>query len=126
MYKAKFSEGRMFIKSTDMVTEVREKMRDGKGNAELLHIIKKEDTRGKVRLFAKVRLAKGCSIGMHAHEGEDEVFYILSGRGTAIDGGEEHEIGPGDAILTGNGASHSIENTGDADLEFMAVILLYA
>ncbi len=115
----------MFRKSTDMVTEVRERMRDGAGSTEILHIIKKEDTKGHLRLFAKVRLRKGCSIGLHAHEGEDEVFYILSGKGKANDSGKEYDVGPGDAIVTGNGASHSIANTGDEPLEFMAAILLY-
>jgi mannose-6-phosphate isomerase-like protein (cupin superfamily) len=115
----------MFRKSEDMITEVRERMRDGEGKVEILHIIKKDDTKGKIRLFAKVKLNKGCSIGMHSHEGEDEVFYILSGRGMAIDDGKEYAVGPGDAIVTGDGASHSIANTGDEPLEFMAVILLY-
>jgi len=108
-----------------MMTEIRERMRDGKGNTEILHIIKKEETNGKVRLFAKVTLKKGCSIGYHIHENEDEVFYILSGSGTATDADKTVSIGPGDAIVTGNGAGHSIENTGDEPLVFMAVILLY-
>jgi mannose-6-phosphate isomerase-like protein (cupin superfamily) len=115
----------MFKKSTEMATEVRERMRDGNGSTEILHIIKKEETKGKIRLFAKVRLKKGCSIGLHAHEGEDEVFYILSGKGRANDSGKDYEVGPGDAIVTGNGASHSIANTGDEPLDFIAVILLY-
>jgi mannose-6-phosphate isomerase-like protein (cupin superfamily) len=41
------------------------------------------------------------------------------------DAGKEYEVGPGDAVLTGNGSGHSVRNDGDEPLEIMAVILLY-
>jgi len=41
------------------------------------------------------------------------------------DNGTITEVGPGDAVLTGNGASHSVEAVGDEPLVMMAVILLY-
>ena len=38
--------------------------------------------------------------------------------------GTKNEINAGDAVLTGDEASHSIENTGPELLEIMAIILL--
>ena len=59
-----------------------------------------------------------------------EPFAIFESRGRRVtirrDGETEtRELGPGDASLTGRGSSHSIENIGDGDLEFVAIILTY-
>lgn len=37
----------------------------------------------------------------------------------------KQEVKEGDVILTGDGASHSIENISEEPLEVMAIILLY-
>jgi len=108
-----------------MEKEARERMRGGSGSVEFLHIFRKEELKGKVRLLARLRLRTGCSIGYHAHEGEEEVFYILSGTGIVTEQGVTSTVGPGDAVLTRGGESHSIENQGAEPLEFIATILLY-
>lgn len=116
----------MIKRAADMATEIREKMRGGTGNVHLIHILDKEEMRGKVRLFAKIILEPNCSIGMHEHVEEEEAYYILKGTGTVWDDGIKKEVHAGDVILTGNGASHSIENTGNEPLEFLAVVMLYS
>jgi mannose-6-phosphate isomerase-like protein (cupin superfamily) len=115
----------MIKRSTDMTTEVRERMRDGKGPVKLLHVFRREELRGRARLFARLSLPRGSSIGWHEHDGEEEVFYILSGSGVVNDNGTSARVGPGDAVLTGGGAGHAIENQDDEPLELMAVILQY-
>lgn len=109
-----------------MEREVRERMRGGSGAVEILHLFKEGELRsGKARLFARLRLAKGSSIGWHEHANEEEIFYVLSGRGLLSEEGGQKEIGPGDAALTGGGAGHAIENPWDEPLELLAVILRY-
>jgi len=115
----------MIKRANEMVKEIKEQMRGGKGSVEILHIFKQEELKGKARLCAKITLEPGCSIGLHQHDNEEEIFYVIQGKGTVDDNGTLSEVKAGDAILTGNGASHSIENTGDSTLELMAVILLY-
>jgi mannose-6-phosphate isomerase-like protein (cupin superfamily) len=41
------------------------------------------------------------------------------------DGTDETVVKAGDAILTGNGESHAIRNSGDDDLEIVAIIVCY-
>ncbi|MBN2531620.1 MAG: cupin domain-containing protein [Spirochaetales bacterium] len=101
-------------------------MRDGCGKVEIVHVFKKEELKGKARLFARIILHKNCSIGFHTHENEEEIYYILSGIATVNDNGTTYEAKAGDAILTGNGAGHSIENQQDSPLQVLAVILLYS
>lgn len=109
-----------------MKTEIREKMRGGKGSVELLHILEQDELKGKVRLFAKVTLNPGSSIGEHDHVGEEEAYYILKGTAQVNDNGVLKTVHAGDVILTGGGAYHAIENAGSEPLEFVAVIMLYA
>jgi len=115
----------MIRKNHEMETEVRERMRDGTGTVEVLHVFRSRELKGRTRLFARLRLAAGSSIGFHRHEGEEEIFYILSGAGEVSEGGPFSTVGPGDAVLTGDGGGHSIANTGEVPLEFLAVILVY-
>ena len=92
---------------------------------EILHIFRKEELKGKVRLLARLRLPPGSSIGYHMHEGEEEIFYILSGTGRVTEQGVSSTVGPGDAVLTGGGGGHSIENQGAEPLDCIATILVY-
>ncbi len=109
-----------------MEKEIRERMRDGDGEVEIQHLFREDEITGKARLLARLRLQKNCSIGLHRHDDEEEVYYILSGKGVVTDDGKEHQVGPGDAVLTGGGGSHSIRNSEEEPLDFVAVILLYS
>jgi mannose-6-phosphate isomerase-like protein (cupin superfamily) len=116
----------MVKKAAQMEREVRERMRGGSGAVEILHVFRQAELRsGRVRLFARLRLARGCSIGWHPHDNEEEVFYVLAGRGLVTEEGRQAEVEPGDAVLTGGGAGHAIENAGTLPLDLLAVILLY-
>jgi len=115
----------MIRKKAEMEREVRERMRDGKGVVEILHVFRQKELQGKVRLLARMRLVKGSSIGYHLHEGEEEIFYILSGTGQVTEGSSTSTVGPGDAVLTASGGGHSIENLSEEPLDFLATILLY-
>ena len=115
----------MIRKNHEMEKEVREKMRGGAGPVEILHIFRSSELKGRTRLFARLRLPEGSSIGFHRHEGEEEIFYILSGTGEVSEGGPSVRVGPGDAVQTGDGGGHSIANAGPGPLELLAVILVY-
>lgn len=115
----------MIRKATEMQVEVRKEMRGGNGEVEIRHIFSKDELTGRCRLLAKITLAPGCSIGLHEHVDEEEIYYIVKGTAQVTDSGVTTELSVGDAVLTGGGKSHSIENTGDGVLELVAVILLY-
>jgi mannose-6-phosphate isomerase-like protein (cupin superfamily) len=66
-------------------------------------------------LFRKRALHPGSAIGAHLQD-VDEVYYILSGRGELTLDGEKHSVGPGTAILTRPGSTHSLKQTGSDDL----------
>ena len=116
----------MIRKFADRVVESRTAMRGGTGTVTVRHFFQKEEITAKTRLCAALTLPPGASIGPHQHVGEDEVYIVTKGTGLLDDGITQTPVTVGDAILTGNGESHSISNTGATDLEIMAVIMCYA
>ncbi len=115
----------MIKSAAEMLKELRDEMRGGKGTVEITHILNEDEMKGKCRMFAKVKLNPGSSIGIHRHEQEEEVYYITAGSGIINDDGNTREVATGDVIITGDGAEHSIENNSAKPLEFIAVILVY-
>ena len=77
------------------------------------------DAPGLSFFFRKRVLHKGAGIGMHQHD-KDEVYYVVSGNGRYIVDGNIRDVGPGDAMLTRTGSTHSLMQDGEEDL----VILL--
>ena len=112
----------MIRNKKEMKKDVREKMRGGNGVVTITHLFTKDELKSNTRLCAKLTVPPGANIGFHEHIDEEEVFYIISGRGKVDDNGQIREVGAGDAILTGNGAGHSIECISEEPLEIMAMI----
>ncbi|WZL72931.1 cupin domain-containing protein [Clostridiaceae bacterium 35-E11] len=95
----------------------------GKGDIKVVHFFEEEDFNGKGRLFGKSILPAGTSIGYHQHKGDSEAYYILSGEALVNDNGKEAVLKAGDVLITKDGHYHSIENIGEIDLEYIALIL---
>ncbi len=104
-----------------------EHMRAGNGAVRIEHILNAADGElyEKGRMFSRIVLKPGCSIGRHVHEGEMEAFYILSGNPYYDDNGEMCTLSPGDITLTRSGEGHSISNPADAgqDVTLIALVL---
>jgi mannose-6-phosphate isomerase-like protein (cupin superfamily) len=66
-------------------------------------------------VFRKRVLKPGSGIGYHVQQ-EDEIYYVLSGRGVMTLDGKPVDVVPGTAILTRTGSSHGLKQTGAEDL----------
>ena len=116
----------MIRKATQMETEVRSELRGGVGNVTFQHFFKKDEITARTRLCARLILPPGVSIGLHKHEGEDELFVVTRGKGLIDDGKTKEPVQVGDAILTGKGEAHAVINNGGEPLEMVAIIMLYS
>ena len=104
----------MIRKPEEFRIEYKEHMRDGDGTVQLTHFITgPEELNGKGRLFAKITLNPGCSIGYHVHEGDAELFYILKGTAEYNDAGEIRTVTAGDVTICPAGTGHGIANKTD-------------
>jgi mannose-6-phosphate isomerase-like protein (cupin superfamily) len=114
----------MVIRRSQMQAETREKMRGGEGRIGITHLVPP----GEVphgRLLAEIEIPPGASIGVHRHDAETEYFILLSGRGVVDDNGTEREVGAGDVVVTGGGATHGVRNTAADPLRLVALILTH-
>lgn len=68
------------------------------------------------------RLVPGASIGLHTHETNSEMIYILSGTGKVLYDDTKEILEPGDSHLCPKGHCHSLINEGAEDLLFFAVV----
>jgi mannose-6-phosphate isomerase-like protein (cupin superfamily) len=66
-------------------------------------------------VFRKRALKPGSGIGLHTQK-EDEIYYVLSGRGQMTLDGKTVDVTPGTAVLTRTGSSHSLKQVGNEDL----------
>ena len=74
-----------------------------------------KDTPKLGMVFRKRALKPGSAIGYHEQH-EDEIYYVISGRGIMTIDGKPIEVGPGTAVLTRPGSSHGLEQVGKEDL----------
>lgn len=70
---------------------------------------------GLKMVFRKRALKAGSGIGYHEQK-EDEIYYVLSGRGVMTIDGKSFGVTPGTAVLTRPGSSHGLKQSGDEDL----------
>ena len=113
----------MIKRKDELSTKLEPNLKGGEGTVRVLNILEQQEMFGLGRLFAISIIPPGASIGKHTHEGDFEVYYILKGRARLNDNGQVAELGPGDVSQCRDGHFHSIENIGEEDLEYLAVIL---
>lgn len=95
----------------------------GKGELHFEDWLLPEEAKGHGRVFGKVVIPPGCSIGYHQHQGEFEAFLVLEGKGLVNDNGEETVLYAGDMNLCKEGDYHGIENIGEDNLVLQALIM---
>jgi mannose-6-phosphate isomerase-like protein (cupin superfamily) len=66
-------------------------------------------------VFRKRAFHPGSGVGLHEQK-EDEVYYVLSGKGQMTLDGKTVDVTPGTAVLTRTGSSHSLKQIGSEDL----------
>ena len=113
----------MYNLKKDMKHEPKVELRGGKGTLDFEHVIPPEALYGSGSQFGVMTIPAGCSIGLHSHKENYEIYYILEGKAKVTDDDDEKILVAGDAEICGDGNTHSIENVGDTDLKMMAVIM---
>lgn len=116
-------------RGSDMVRKEKAQLKEGLGGgtgigpAYVYDIVSKEDLYGHGRMYAKIVLPPGSTIGWHQHVHETEPYYILSGVGDFKDNdGTVTKVTAGDICTILPGQSHSMANNGTEDLVFIALI----
>lgn len=75
-------------------------------------------------ILSSTYLYRGQQTRGHLHQGQEEVYFFVYGRGKMIVGKETDEpfdVGPGDVVLIPDGAFHRVINDGDSHMLFNCV-----
>ena len=96
----------------------------GQGTVHFDHILEADEMHGMNRVYAKVTLQKGCSVGYRVHQGDGEDYYVLKGTATIDDNHERTlTLKPGEHYFTPSGKGHSLTNLEEDELQVMALII---
>lgn len=94
---------------------------DGCGLTACQQLLTGVDSTHGLLFFHDDILPPGASIGLHRHEGSEEVYFLLEGRATLLYDGERMPMVAGDISMVADGHSHGIENTSDAPIRLIVV-----
>ena len=95
----------------------------GKGEIFITHLLTPKEMVGKCEMFASVRIPVGASLNVHQHVDNNETYHIIRGTGLYTDNGKTYTVKAGDTTFCADGDTHGIENVGDEDLIFIALII---
>jgi glyoxylate utilization-related uncharacterized protein len=109
-------------KRADMLREPLENCHDGIGALDWIVVLDHNDLKGRgLNFIHDDILPPGVSIGHHKHTGDEEYYYILSGKGVMTLDGERFEVTAGDITAVYPGGMHGLENTGAEDLRIIVI-----
>jgi mannose-6-phosphate isomerase-like protein (cupin superfamily) len=63
-----------------------------------------------------LEVPNGIDQELHSHEEAEQVYIVVSGRGTMTVAGDRQEVARGDLVLVPPATDHSIENSNSEDL----------
>ena len=106
----------MLLNFDQIEEKVIPKMRGGEGEM-ITRMFVNEDTK-----IMRCCLTPGSTIGLHTHETDSEMIFILSGAGKVLCDGEYEPLSAGSVHYCPKGHAHSLINDGDEDLEILAMI----
>ncbi len=92
------------------------------GELSIRFLIEGDESSGSVALFEFTVPARARVPVAHSHDGYEETVYGLEGALTWTVEGEQHEVGPGEALCIRRGDVHHFENKGEADARVLAAV----
>jgi mannose-6-phosphate isomerase-like protein (cupin superfamily) len=69
--------------------------------------------------LAEATVRPGGSTEEHYHRETEEIYFFTHGRGRMRLGGEEREVGPGDAVVIAPGIKHKLSASDDEPLKLL-------
>ena len=80
-----------------------------------------DDFGSSIHFIHETILEPGTFTGVHPHEDSEEVYVFIEGKGRMLIDGEIVEIQAGDAVLTKQGSTHNLENTGEIPMRLIVI-----
>lgn len=106
----------------DVECKVNKNLRGGIGEVITRYYLNENTSKLRFSALNFNEMEPNATIGEHTHNGEDEFYLIVEGRGIAILNGEKFEVNTGDGFMCYSGSSHGLMNTlTNKKLKFISV-----
>lgn len=119
IYPQHKSKNKIRIMVIDFEKEKEEEIKGFKGGKGTF--LKRATKFGNVNIMRNI-LPAGCSIGMHTHDENYEIMYVIKGEITYIYDGIEEIAKAGEVHYCPCGHTHCAENRTNKEAEFLAVV----
>jgi len=106
----------MVIDANDLKEEVLVNFKGGKGN-----LVTRNFVDGKCKIMFS-RLLSGASSGLHVHDGNCEIVYVISGTATFYYDGTKETVRAGQVHYCPEGHAHYMVNDTDEDVSYLAIV----
>ena len=106
-------------KSRDIIPAPYGQCHDGEGTLMCKSLLDGFDSRHFCYMHSD-DMPAGVSIGLHRHEGNEEIYYLVSGKGILTYDDKTYEMKTGDISLCKSGHSHAFEAVDDCVLVVIA------
>ena len=93
----------------------------GKGTVHYRRALGQEVFRTNWSYVDHLAIPPSASLGYHRHDLQEEIYYVISGKGRVVVNGETAVIAAGDAVPVRLREAHSFENSASDDLELMVI-----
>lgn len=100
-------------------TEVQKKCHGGRGQIIFREVFGRENFESNLQHFHETIILPHSTIGYHLHKGNEEIYYIVEGKGTMKVNGKKMVVSTGDAVITHSGGRHGLANTTDKELKIL-------
>lgn len=107
---------------TNREPQYAENIEGGIGRMQRDRLLEGDQLGGECSYVAQISLEPGCSIGIHQHVGDSEMYFLTSGTATYTENSTEYQVKKGDVLYCPDGSFHGIVNSGSEMLSFVAVI----
>jgi quercetin dioxygenase-like cupin family protein len=91
------------------------------GSMKVHFLVEGVDCGGSVSMFESEVPAASVMAAAHSHDGFEETIYGIEGETTWTVDGQEHDVGPGQALCIQRGSVHAFENRRSSDARFLAI-----
>jgi mannose-6-phosphate isomerase-like protein (cupin superfamily) len=102
------------------VDRVKARIRDGEGECFGATAFTGDAFKSKITGVGVTIIPPGASIGDHPHGNEEEIYFVMEGRGIAELDGKKQPVKKGDVLYNVPGGTHGLANAGDEDLVIFA------
>ena len=110
-----------FVKTHEIDAQTVDRNHGGQGVIQFRRLLTGKDFAGPIEFVDFTVIPPGSTIGIHRHDGNEEIYLIAAGRPRVAVDGEETRLKRGSIAVVHSGQTHQLLNDTSDDVEIFVV-----